>query len=130
MAASIMPPPGQRCIVIDDLRLDLFIGVHEHEKQARQQVSITIHMFMPDAGPSRSDDLADHVSYADVVAKLKERAKSMRHINLVETLAEEVADMGLADARVESVLVDVRKTQIVPEARSVGVIIRRRRGGT
>ncbi len=44
-----------------------------------------------DDGPSRSDDLADHVSYADVVAKLKERAKSTRHTNLVETLAEEVA---------------------------------------
>ena len=42
--------------------------------------------------------------------KLKERAKSTRHINLVETLAEEVADLALADARVESVVVDVRKT--------------------
>lgn len=129
MGAAIMPPPGQRCIVVDDLRLDLFIGVHEHEKQARQQVSITIYMFMRDAGPSRSDDLADHVSYADVVAKLKERAKSTRHTNLVETLAEEVADMGLADPRVESVVVDVRKTRIVPEARSVGVVIRRQRAG-
>ena len=118
MGAAIMPPPGQRCIVVDDLRLDLFIGVHEHEKQARQQVSITIYMFMRDAGPSGSDDLADHVSYADVVAKLKERAKSTRHTNLVETLAEEVADMGLADARVESVVVDVRKTQIVQIGRA------------
>jgi FolB domain-containing protein len=127
VAASIMPPPGQRCIVIDDLRLDLFIGVHEHEKRARQQVSITIHMFVPDTGPSRSDNLADHVSYADVVARLKERAGSARHTNLVETLAEEAADFALADPRVESVVVDVRKTQIVPEARSVGVIIRRQR---
>jgi dihydroneopterin aldolase len=127
MGGPLLPGAGQRCIVIDDLRLDVFIGVHEHEKQARQDVSITIHMFVADAGVSRSDDLADHVSYADVVAKLKERAKSTRHTNLVETLAEEVADMGLADARVESVVVDVRKTQIVPEARSVGVIIRRGR---
>jgi dihydroneopterin aldolase len=128
VGASIMPPPGQRCIVVDDLRLKLFIGVHEHEKAARQEVSITIHMFMPDAGPARSDDLTDHVSYSDVVAKLRERAKSTRHTNLVETLAEEAADFALADARVESVVVDVRKTQIVPEARGVGVIIRRQRG--
>ena len=127
MGASIMPPPGQRCIVVDDLRLDLFIGVHEQEKMARQQVSITIHMFVADAGPSRSDDLADHVSYADVVAGLRERARSPRHVNLVETLAEEAADLALADARVESVVVDVRKTEIVPEAGGVGVVIRRQR---
>ena len=129
MGASILPPPGQRCIVVDDLRLAFLIGVHEHEKQARQEVSITLHMFVPDvAATPRSDDLADHVSYSDVIAKLRERAQSVRHTNLVETLAEEVADFALADARVESVVVDVRKTQIVPEAKGVGVIIRRQRG--
>jgi dihydroneopterin aldolase len=128
VGASILPPPGQRCIVVDDLRLAFFIGVHDYEKAARQEVSITIHMFMPDAGPARSDDLTDHVSYSDIVAKLRERAKSTRHTNLVESLAEEAADFALADARVESVVVDVRKTKIVPEARGVGVIIRRQRG--
>jgi dihydroneopterin aldolase len=127
MGRPILPGAGQRCIVIDDLRLDLFIGVHQHERQARQQVSITIHMLVPDPGPPVSDDLADHVSYSDVIAKLKERARSARHVNLVETLAEEVAGIALAEARVESVIVDVRKTQIVPEARSVGVVIRRER---
>jgi dihydroneopterin aldolase len=90
-------------------------------------VSVTIHMFVADAGPSRSDDLADHVSYAEVVGRLRERAKSTRHVNLVETLAEEVAEVALADARVRSVLVDVRKTEIIPEAKGVGVIIHRRR---
>ena len=129
MGASILPPPGQRCIVVDDLRLDVFIGVHEHEKLARQQVSITLHMFVrDDAATARSDDLADHVSYADVIARLKERTSSRRHTQLVETLAEDVADLALVDGRVESVVVDVRKTQIIPEAKGVGVIIRRQRG--
>jgi len=66
-SASIVPDVGQRSIVIDDLRLSFFIGVHEHEKQARQEVSITIHMFVPEISRSASDDLADYVSYADVV---------------------------------------------------------------
>jgi FolB domain-containing protein len=129
VGASILPPPGQRCIVVDDLRLDVFIGVHVHEKQARQQVSITLYMFVrDDAVTARSDDLADHVSYGDVIARVKERASSRRHTELVETLAEEVADLALVDGRVESVVVDVRKTHIIPEAKGVGVIIRRQRG--
>ena len=49
-------------------------------------------------GRTRSDDLADYVSYADIVDRLKARAKSTRHVNLVETLAEEVAALALADA--------------------------------
>ena len=112
--APIIPDVGQRCVVVDDLRLRFFIGVHEHEKQARQEVSITIHMFVPETGAPPSDDLADYVSYADIVEQLKERAASTRHINLVETLAEEVADLALADPRVASVVVDVRKTRDHP----------------
>lgn len=131
--ASITPDVGQRCVVIDDLRLRFFIGVHEHEKKARQEVSITIHMFipepfMPKRGARHSDDLADYVSYADIIDQLKARAESTRHVNLVETLAEEVAALALADTRVASVVVDVRKTEIIPEAKGVGVIVHRHYG--
>ena len=128
MGVPIVPPPGRRCVVVDDLRLAFFIGVYEQEKRSRQEVSISLCMIVPDdLATARSDNLADHVSYADVVAKLKERAKTERHTQLVETLAEEAADFALADPRVESVLVDVRKTQIIAEARGVGVVIHRHR---
>jgi dihydroneopterin aldolase len=127
-SASIIPDVGQRCIVVDDLRLSFFIGVHEHEKLAPQEVSITAYMFVVDSAAPTSDDLRDHVSYSDFVDKLKERAASTRHVNLVETLAEEVAALALADARVVSAVVDVRKTEIIPQAKGVGVILHRRRG--
>jgi len=123
----ILPPPGRRWLVIDDLRLEMFIGVHEHERRARQEVSISVFMLVPDDGPPASDELAEVVSYSGLVAALRERAGSARHVNLVETLAEEVAALALAEPRVESVIVDVRKTEIVPEAAGVGVVIHRRR---
>jgi FolB domain-containing protein len=126
--APIIPDVGQRCVVIDDLRLRFFIGVHAHEKRARQEVSITIHMFVAETGALPSDDLADYVSYADIVDQLKARAASTRHIKLVETLAEEAAALAFTDPRVASAVVDVRKTEIIPEAKGVGVIIHRRRG--
>jgi 7,8-dihydroneopterin aldolase/epimerase/oxygenase len=127
--APIIPEVGQRCVVIDDLRLRFLIGVHAHEKQARQEVSITIHMLVPESGAPPSDDLADYVSYADIVEQLKVRAASTRHTKLVETLAEEVAELALTDPRVASVVVDVRKTEIIPDAKGVGVIIQRQREG-
>jgi 7,8-dihydroneopterin aldolase/epimerase/oxygenase len=124
---GMLPSLGERCVLIEDLRLRLFIGVLQHEKQARQEVSITVRMFVADAGPSHSDDLADHVSYADIVAALLERARSTRHIGLVETLAEEVADLAFADGRVERAIVEVHKTEVIPETKGVGVILHRRR---
>jgi 7,8-dihydroneopterin aldolase/epimerase/oxygenase len=127
-SGSIVPAAGQRCIVVDDLRLSFFIGVHEREKLAQQEVSITVYMFVADTGAPSSDDIRDHVSYADLVDRLIERAASKRHVNLVETLAEEVATQALADARVLSAIVDVRKTEIIVQAKGVGVIIHRRRG--
>ena len=129
-SASIVPAAGQRCILVDDLRLSFFIGVHEREKLAQQEVSITVYMFVADTGAPSSDDIRDHVSYSDLVDQLILRAASQRHVHLVETLAEEVATLALADARVLSAIVDVRKTEVIPQAKGVGVVIHRRRPGT
>jgi FolB domain-containing protein len=128
MFPAIVPPEGFRCILIEDLRLQLFIGVNPEEKTARQEVSISVYMMVRDSGPTLSDALAEHVSYADVVAKLRERGRSARHVDLVETLAEESAEFALAEPRVDSVIVAVRKLSIVAEAKGVGVVIHRRRG--
>jgi len=129
-SASIVPAAGQRCILVDDLRLSFFIGVHEREKLAQQEVSITVYMFVADTGAPSSDDIRDHVSYSDLVDQLILRAASQRHVHLVETLAEEVATLALADARVLSAIVDVRNTEVIPQAKGVGVVIHRRRPGT
>jgi 7,8-dihydroneopterin aldolase/epimerase/oxygenase len=47
------------------------------------------------------------------------------HVELVETLAERLADLCLEDSRVRSVRIRVEKLDIVPDAASVGVEIER-----
>ncbi|MEC9368885.1 MAG: dihydroneopterin aldolase [Pseudomonadota bacterium] len=124
---SVTLPQAHRCIVVSNLRLPFLIGIYEHEKKRPQEVLVTIHMFVPERERVSGSDIADHVSYGDVVRGVKAIAASGRHIPLVENLAEEIADVALADARVARVVVDVRKTQIIPEAEGVGVIIERSR---
>lgn len=120
---------GNRCVVIDGLELPFFIGIFDHEKEARQNVRISLRLFVPEPGPAESTDIADYVSYADVVDGIKAIAESERHTLLVETLAEEIATLALSDKRVARVIVDVRKTDIIPEADGVGVIIERKQEG-
>lgn len=124
-----MPAPsldGHRCLVIHRLRLNLLIGILEHEKTAPQEVVVTIYMYIRETGRARSTDIADYVSYADVVERLRALAASGRHIPLVENLAEEIADIVLADTRVARTVIDIRKTEIIPDCDGVGVIIERR----
>ncbi len=116
---------GCRCVVVRDLTLEFSIGILDEEKKRPQPVVINLQIFVPESGRATSTDIADYVSYADVVDGIKAIASSRRHILLLETLAEEIASLVLRDKRVKRVIVDLSKPQIIPEAGGVGVIIER-----
>lgn len=117
---------GHRCLIIDRLRLRFMIGVLEEEKRKPQEVVISMRLFIRETGPVGSSNIADYVSYADVIEGVRAMAAAGRHIPLVENLAEEVAALALADKRVARVVVDVRKTEIIADCAGVGVVIERR----
>ena len=121
------PGDGEMCLSIRDLEIDVPIGILEHEKRRPQRVRFNIAAIVADSGRHESTDVADYVSYAEVIGKIKALAASGRHIPLVENLAEEVAGLVLEDARVLRVVVDIQKPDIIPEAGGVGVTIQRRR---
>lgn len=110
---------------IRDLELDVFIGVREEEKRRRQRVVFNLWLYVPEQGPHLGDDIRDYVSYSDIVRAIERLAAAEAHINLVETLAEKVAAVALADARVARVVVSVEKPDIIPAAAAVGVRIER-----
>src|SRR5215475_12777265 len=110
---------------IRDLVLLCRIGVYAHEKLNPQRVRINVSMHVePGTAPS-NDDIANVLSYDDILGGIK-RLASGEHINLVETLAEAIAELCLADPRVLDARVMIEKLDVVPDA-SVGVEIERRR---
>jgi len=116
-----------RCLVIRDLRLDFLIGILEEEKRSPQPVVINLRAFVPESGPATSFDIADYVSYSDIIDGITALALSARHIPLVENLAEEVATIVLRDQRVKRVIVEIMKPEIIAQAAGVGVVIERTR---
>jgi len=115
-------------ILIEGLRVPCIIGVSEQERRARQDVvlDITLHTDLsPAAG---TDDIADAVDYSAVARSVAGHVAASR-FRLVEALAESVARLCLADARVARVDVRVRKPAALPLADSAGVKITRRREG-
>jgi 7,8-dihydroneopterin aldolase/epimerase/oxygenase len=114
MPSDPSPPPLRR-VFIRDLVLAARIGVYPEEKGGRQPVRINISFKMRDDG-------LDHPRGKRVRA-LVGRA----HVELVETMAEEIAALCLADARVLSVRVSVEKLAVFADAASAGVEIERLR---
>lgn len=115
---------GSRTILIRDLELPAKIGVHAYEKLDSQLIRINLRLeTRPDKAPI-DDDIAKVVNYEDVVNGITDIIAA-GHINLVETLAEKIAEFCLRDGRIERVEVRVEKPHILAEAASVGVEIER-----
>ena len=125
-AARVHPTRPEDLITkIKDLTLSFFIGVLPEERKAPQRVVVNVWMASAHQGRHDSDDLANYVSYADVVEKTTALAAAGAHIDLVETLAEKICDFALEDPRVEKVWVSVEKPDIFEHVAGVGVELMR-----
>jgi len=116
--------PRYRTTFVRDLELPAKIGVHSFEKIDSQMIRVNVEMCSADEGLALNDDLKNVICYEDVVNGVTDIIAA-GHINLVETLAERIAEFCLDDARVVSVKIRVEKPHIIAEAGSVGVEIER-----
>lgn len=116
-------------IILKDLCLDAFLGIHDQEKSQAQKICINVEcdLLMPVPEDKSS---TDHVYCYDQLVQSITKMVNQGHIHLVETLAEEIAKLSLSDDRVLKVMVRVEKTEIYPNAASAGVEITRSRKST
>ena len=113
-----------RHVFIRDLLLPCSIGVHQHEKTKPQQIRINLDLAVKESTDALNDQIENVVNYEEIVIGV--RALIARgHVNLVETLADDIATMCLEDLRVRSVRVQIEKLDVFEDATSVGVEIER-----
>ena len=111
-------------VFIRDLVLPCSIGIHPHEHDAPQRIRLNLDLAVHEPADAINDDYANVVCYETITNSVRELL-ARGHVNLVETLAEDIAAICLDDVRVRSVRVRVEKLDIMPEAVSVGVEIER-----
>lgn len=111
-------------VLIDGLNVDTVIGVYDWEKQIKQQLCIDLAMGWDNRPAAASDDLADALDYASV-AEAVTKLVQQRPRQLIEQVAEEIAQLLLTDFNVTEVTVTVAKPAAVPAAKSVAVKITR-----
>ncbi len=121
-----------RKMFIRDLVLNASIGVHPHEHAAPQRIRINLDLAISEDGPAPlsrpavgRDDLSRVVDYEAIVNRVR-AIIAAGHVQLVETLAERLAEACLTDARVATARVRVEKLDVFADAASAGVEIERR----
>jgi dihydroneopterin aldolase len=103
-------------------------GVYDDERRDGQEFVVDVTLYLPTADAAASDDVTDTVHYGELAEQIA-AVVAGDPVNLLETLAQRIADAVLADTRVHHVAVTVHKPQApipVPFA-DVAVTIRRSR---
>lgn len=83
-------------------------GVFDHERRDGQEFTIDLKLGLPLAKPAASDDVTDTVHYGELADRVAAIVAG-EPVNLIERLAERIADAVLEDERVQHATVTVHK---------------------
>jgi 2-amino-4-hydroxy-6-hydroxymethyldihydropteridine diphosphokinase len=116
-------------IHIRELKLRCIIGVNEEERHEKQDVAINVTLWADLLRACRTDRIADTIDYKAIKKQILATAEQSQ-FNLIEALAERIADLCLQDRRVRQVRVSVEKPAALRFAKTVAVEITRVRTST
>lgn len=111
-------------VFIKDLRVATVIGVYDWERQIKQTLRIDLEMGCDIQLAAKSDDIKDALDYKSVSNCLKQLATES-DAQLVETLAERMANTVMKEFNVPWLKLTLDKAGAVSGAAGVGVIIER-----
>lgn len=111
-------------IFLRDLRVDTVVGIWDWERKIRQTVSIDLDMAADIRKAASSDNIEDTLNYKAVAKRVQQFVAGSEY-QLVETLAEKIAETILAEFKIEWVQLRVSKPGAIRNSRDVGVLIRR-----
>lgn len=111
-------------IFLQDLQVETIVGIWDWERKIRQTVSIDIEMAADVARAALTDDIEGTLNYKAVAKRVQQFVGDSEY-QLVETLAEKIAETILAEFDIAWVQLRVSKPGAIRNAKNVGVMIRR-----
>lgn len=114
-------------IVIRDLLVRGIVGINPDERENEQDILVNVTLWADTRAAAASDDIADAVNYRTIAKAIISHIRSGGPF-LVERLAAELlAICFTSDSRIAEAEIALEKPGAVRFARSVGVVVRRRR---
>ena len=112
-------------IFITDLRIETIIGIYDWERKVKQTIAIDLEMGTDIRRSAESDAIDDTLNYKKVAKRLISYVENTE-FELVETLAEKIADIVRTEFNVPWLRLRLAKPGAVRGAKDVGVLIERR----
>ena len=116
----------EKKILIKELTLDLKLGYYNFEKEKTQKVKFNLEIDYEDKKPTNDEDIKSIVNY-DKIVKLISKLVKIKHYNFLETLAEDVFDELFKDRRIDKIMLQIEKLEILKHCSSVGIQISKKR---
>jgi dihydroneopterin aldolase len=111
-------------VFINELRIETIIGIYDWERKVKQTVSLDLEMGTDIGKSAATDAIDDTLNYKAVAKRLIAFVEDSEY-QLVETLAEKIAEIVLSEFNVPWLKLTVHKPGAVRGSRDVGVIIER-----
>ena len=123
MLRALSHPQLSACrrVYLRNFELHANIGAHDSETNGAQRIVVNIDLFVPLVTTTPHHDRIDEVlDYDFIHATIRERVAA-GHINLQETLCDDLARVLLAHPLVHAVRVSTEKPDVYPDCDAVGV---------
>ena len=112
---------GCRRLFLRNHEIAVHIGVHDFEHQAPQRIRFNVDLYVPLAlSTPRADQLDEVVDYDFIRHTIAQRV-ARGHIELQETLADDLLREMLAHPKVRAARVSTEKPDVYPDCEAVGV---------
>ncbi|MDP9141045.1 MAG: dihydroneopterin aldolase [Pseudomonadota bacterium] len=113
-------------VFIHGLEVRTIVGIYAWERELKRPLIFDLELGVDTRAAAKSDQVADAVNYAAVSERVREIALQLQPA-LLETLAEQIAQLLLAEFAIEQVRISISKPGAVAGVKSVGVRIERSR---
>ncbi len=111
-------------IFLSDMRIETTVGIWDWERKIKQTVSIDLEMGADIRRAAASDSIDDTLNYKSVAKRVQQYVADSG-FQLVETMAEKIAETVLAEFDVPWIRVEVNKPGAIRGAKGVGIKIYR-----
>ena len=112
----------KRKVIIKDLILNIFVGIHSFEKKKKQRVKFNLEILTEPYVSPNSKDLNSILNYEEVVMQI-EKLANLKHHELLEDLAENIFNMIFKNKLVKKINLKLEKIDIIKKTNSVGIEI-------
>ena len=111
-------------IFIQQLKIDTIIGVYKHERTVKQTIYIDLELQYDCKQACVSDNLKYALDYHKLANDIQ-MFVSQSSFQLIEALADSIANKILKDKRIQQLKLTLSKPQALDQAQNIGIIIHR-----